>query len=111
MNRKDGFIVGLLGIIAGLLIVVTFQLSTAPGAQGQTQSSSGNIIMGTSVSTNNAVCFLYDTSQSRLAVYAMSGTSVKLMAVRTTTTDFSVRYYGRTTPTEKELKKAMSKGS
>ena len=105
MKQKDGMIVALLGVIAGLLIVLVFQFQSAPNAVGQTAAAkSDNYLMATSLAQSTPVCFIYKCDVDKLAVYQVLGESLKLLAVRGfCTLDWSVKEYGKNIPDSKKM--------
>lgn len=112
MKQRDGIVVGLLGIVAGLLIVVLFQLQGAPGAAGQSAAAtSPGWLMATSTSQGVGVVFLFDIEQKRLGTYVMKGPeSLELIGTRTITQEFSVIEFGnRMKPSYEEIKKAIGR--
>ncbi len=113
MKQKDGMIVALLGVIAGLLIVLVFQLQSTPNAVGQTAAAKADKwAMATSVSTNAAVCFLFDAESMRLGAYTVmsGGNQFELVGVRQVTSEFSVQQFGKgVRPTVKQIKDEIDK--
>jgi len=112
MKQRDGFVAGVLGVVAGLLIVVIFQLQGAPGAAGQTAAATSPAwLMATSTTQGAAVVFLFDIDQKRLGTYVMKGPeTLELVGTRTITQEFSAREYGRgMRPSYDEIKKTIDR--
>lgn len=113
MKQRDGIVVGLLGVVAGLLIVVIFQLQGAPGAAGQTAAATGpGWLMATTTSQGVGVVFLFDIEQKRLGTYVMKGPeSLELVGTRTINQEFGVRELGRMKPSYEEIKKMIERAT
>jgi len=96
MQRKDTVVIGLLGAAVGLLLVLTMQLGSVRGAQGQTAGAtdSGWILATGTVAGNSCVCFLFDTKQSKLGMYQARGAKgFEWSGMRLVTHDFAVIEY------------------
>lgn len=102
MKNKTNLIIGLLGLIAGLLIVLTFQTTSTPDALGQTSSTSANgpILMATSTyAGNGCACWIYDSANKKLVVYGVKSTNLSgLIGARACMYDFQLNEYPRQKP-------------
>ena len=109
MKNKDGFIIGLLGIVAGLLLVLIFQVKSTPVSQGQaTASKAGDILMATAQTGGGSgcTCWIYDTKTQKLAVYMMKGTQLSgLAGVRLCSYDFNLNEFPKQRPSIEQVKK------
>ena len=113
MKSKDGLIIGLLGIVAGLLLVLIFQVQSSPDAVGQTAAAKeGKILLatGTSGGGSGCSCWIYDTESQKLAVYILKGTQLSgLAGVRLCSYDFNLNEYPRQRPSIEDVKKIKSR--
>ena len=111
MRRKEGLVIGLLGVAVGLLIVLTLQLNSVPAAQGQTAAGadSGWLMATGLIAGNSSACWIFNTKDGKLVMYKSQGTSLQLVATRLTTFDFQVVQYGVQKPTVVDMQRESKK--
>jgi hypothetical protein len=114
MKRKDGMVIALLGIIAALLFVLTFQVQSAPDAQGQTAAaSSGKVMMATGpLGGSGCSCWIYDLETKRVVVYTLTGRSLAFAGARLCTYDLMCDQYPTrgVKPTPSDIRDLLKKG-
>ena len=95
--KNEGLLIGLLGVVAGLLVVMTIQLHSVPAARGQAApgGDSGWLMATGDLAGSGSCCWLFNTKDMKMGLYTTRGSSLSVSAIRSCVYDFQLKQYGK----------------